>query len=67
MVSLHLKVSKLGKLLPTVIQKTSERFGVLMSDFMGPDIASLSETFLTYITGKWFLPCMATLMGLSIK
>lgn len=63
----HLKVSKLGELLSAVIQETSEWFGMLMGDLVSTDVASLSKSFLTYITRKWLFSSMASLMSLIIN
>lgn len=60
----YFEVSKLGELLPAVVQEAGEGFGMLMSDLMSTDIAPLGKPLLADIAGKGFLACMAPLMGL---
>lgn len=60
----YFQIAELGKLLPAVVQEASEGLGLLVGDFVGADIAPLSEFLLADIARERLLPCVAPLMGL---
>lgn len=61
----YLKIPQLGELFPAVIQETSERFRMLVSDFMGAHVTPLSKSFMTDVAREGLFTSVATLMGLE--
>ena len=57
----------MSELLPTVIQQAGERFGMLMGDPMGSNIAPLGEPFLAYVARKGLFSRVPSLVSLVIK
>lgn len=64
---MRLQVTKLGKLLPAVVQAADKRFRLLVRNFVCTDVATLGKPLLADVTGVWLLSRVATLVCLSLR
>ena len=60
----YLEISKLRKLLSTVVQFAGERLDLLMNDLVGSDVATLSKGLATDLTPVGPLSSMSPLVSL---
>ena len=65
-ISTHLQVTKLRKVLPTVVEFTRKRFDLLVHDAMSSNVSSLCESFPTSIASVRSFSGVSSLMGLMV-